>query len=124
MNSKTIVGIFVALVVLLFGWYFVRQYATDGKYDAFAQCIAESGVKFYGAFWCPHCQNQKEMFGSSEKLLPYIECSTPNGQAQLQICIDAGINGYPTWEFADGSRMNGEVPLVTLSEKTGCPLPG
>ena len=122
-KPKIIFSILIALIVLSFGWYYGKQYADSGRYDAFAQCIADSGTKFYGAFWCPNCQNQKKMFGTSEKLLPYIECSTPNGQGQLQICVDAGITGYPTWEFPDQSRLKGEVPLVTLSERTGCPLP-
>ena len=41
----------------------------------------------------------------------------------IQICIDKKVEGYPTWEFADGSRKSGEVPLAELSQKTGCPLP-
>lgn len=94
-----------------------------GKYDEFAMCIKDKGAVFYGAFWCPHCQSQKKLFGKSAKLLPYVECSTPNGSNQTQICIDKDITGYPTWEFADGSRINGEVSLETLSEKTGCVLP-
>lgn len=94
-----------------------------GKYDAFATCITESGAKFYGAFWCPHCTAQKELFGSSVDLLPYVECSTPDKTGQLQVCIDAKVQGYPTWEFADGSRLSGEVSLKGLAQKTGCELP-
>jgi hypothetical protein len=94
-----------------------------GKLDTFASCIAESGAKFYGAFWCPHCQNQKALFGRSARLLPYIECSTPDGQSQLPVCRDANVGSYPTWEFADGSRLTGEVPLADLATKTSCELP-
>jgi thiol-disulfide isomerase/thioredoxin len=90
-----------------------------GQYDQLAQCITDSGAKFYGAFWCPHCQKQKAMFGKSAKLLPYIECSTPD-KNQTQVCKDAGIKGYPTWVFADGSQASGEVPLQNLAEKTSC----
>lgn len=112
-----------ALVVAGFGGSIYMKYKPNNLVG-FTQCLADSGAKFYGAFWCPHCQAQKKMFGSSEKYLPYIECSTADGQQQLQICKDAGITGYPTWEFADGSRMSGEVALSVLSEKTGCVLPG
>ena len=94
-----------------------------GKLDAFATCIKDSGAKFYGAFWCPHCQKQKAMFGKSAKILPYIECSTPDGKSQMSVCKDAGVEGYPTWEFKDGTRMSGEVALETLGEKTQCELP-
>ena len=97
--------------------------AAPGKYDTFAQCLKDKGAIFYGAFWCPHCQAQKKMFGSSVKLLPYVECSTPDGSAQTKECKEKGIDGYPTWEFSDGSRLSGEIPLEQLAEKTSCPLP-
>lgn len=93
------------------------------KLDSFATCIKDSGTTFYGAFWCPHCQAQKAAFGRSERLLPYVECSTPDGQGSTQICIDKKIQSYPTWEFKDGSRLTGEVPLTDLASKTGCTLP-
>ena len=93
------------------------------NYDSFASCLKEKGAVFYGAFWCPHCQNQKSLFGSSLELLPYVECSTPDGNGQLQACIDKKIKNYPTWEFKDGSRMTGEISLSALSLKTGCELP-
>jgi thiol-disulfide isomerase/thioredoxin len=94
-----------------------------GKLDTFARCLTNKGVKFYGAFWCPHCQAQKALFGSSAKLLPYIECSTPDAQGRTAICDEKKIEGYPTWEFFDGTREGGEITLSHLSEKTSCPLP-
>lgn len=94
----------------------------DATLASLAQCLTEKGAKFYGAFWCPHCKNQKEMFGESASLLPYVECSTPDGNGQLDVCKDNKITSYPTWEFSDGSRESGEVSLEKLSEKTGCQL--
>jgi len=94
-----------------------------GKYDTFATCLKDAGAVFYGAFWCPHCQTQKKMFGSSARLLPYVECSTADGNAQTKICIDKGVQSYPTWEFVDGTRLNGEIPLAELAAKTSCQLP-
>jgi len=119
-----LIVIVVAIVGLaLLGLTGAGQREVSTKYDAFASCLGEKGAIFYGAFWCPHCKNQKEMFGDSARLLPYVECSTPDGRSQTQVCIDKGITGYPTWEFADGTRQGGEVPLQTLAEKTGCELP-
>lgn len=91
---------------------------------AFAQCLKDKGVIFYGAFWCPHCRSQKELFGAAQKLLPYVECSTLDGNGQLPICREKGITGYPTWEFADGSRLSGEQSIETLAEKSGCVFDG
>lgn len=104
-------------------WWMVSYQSDPGKYDAFSQCLKDKGAVFYGAFWCPHCQNQKAMFGKSAKLLPYVECSTPDGRGQVPLCQEKEIKGYPTWEFADGSRETGEVSLAKLAEKTGCLLP-
>ena len=97
--------------------------AVAGELDSFATCLKDKGAVFYGAFWCPHCQAQKKMFGKSAKLMPYVECSTADANGQTQICIDKKISSYPTWEFADGSRLTGEIPLAQLAEKTSCVLP-
>lgn len=120
-ETKIFIGIIIGLIVFI-GGLFIINMKTPGKYDKFAQCITDSGAKFYGAFWCPHCQAQKQLFGKSAKKLPYIECSTPDKQPTAQ-CLDAGIKGYPTWIFSDGSQASGEQTFAQLAEKTGCPVP-
>jgi len=118
--------IFIVIIILLIGGLGVFLNKKDNKpgvLDGFAQCISDSGAKFYGTFWCTHCSSQKKMFGPSAKYLPYIECSTEDGRGQLQVCKDAKIEGYPAWVFGDGSVLMGEIPLQTLSEKTQCLLP-
>ncbi|MFA6000446.1 MAG: hypothetical protein WC783_05770 [Candidatus Paceibacterota bacterium] len=125
-NVKIFVSVIVILVVGVIATAFLRDTSTPagpGKLDSFAQCINDSGAVFYGAFWCSHCQAQKKLFGSSAKLLPYVECSTPDGRGQLQVCRDKKVEGYPTWRFADGTELNGEVPLLELAKKTSCVLP-
>lgn len=125
MKKQTKFILFIVLVVVLVGGVgiYVSANKAPGKYDELAKCISNSGAKFYGAFWCSHCNNQKKDFGSSKRYLPYVECSSKNGKSQLDICKSADIKGYPTWVFADGSRLEGEVPFETLSQKTSCPLP-
>ncbi|MDO8565332.1 MAG: hypothetical protein Q7R67_01810 [bacterium] len=123
MSIKKLVWLLVALLVVGGLVWLVRTPGRRGKLDSFATCIKDSGATFYGAFWCPHCQNQKAMFGSSAKLLPYVECSTPDGNSQLPICKDAGVTGYPTWKFPDGTVLSGEVSLEKLSELTSCQIP-
>ena len=119
-NRKIMIIGVVALVAIIGGLVYANN--APSKYDGFAMCLKDKGAVFYGAFWCPHCQSQKKMFGSSEKFLPYVECSSPDGQNQLQTCKDKGVTGYPTWVFADGSRESGEIELKHLAEKTGCEL--
>ncbi len=123
MSQGKIVLAVIGVVVVLFIAFGIWNRAQPGAYDAFAQCLADEGATFYGAFWCPHCQEQKELLGNSAKLLPYQECSTPDGRGQIALCNEAGIESYPTWHFADGSVQPGVVPLATLAEKTKCALP-
>jgi hypothetical protein len=120
---KNWIWILIAIVVIGGVIFLIKAPAKAGKLDDFATCIKSSGAKFYGAFWCPHCQNQKAEFGSSAHLLPYIECSTPDGKSQNATCNDAGIQGYPTWIFPDGHKETGEQSLQKLADATSCVLP-
>lgn len=82
--------------------------------------LADSGALFYGASWCPHCQEQKKLFGASEDRLPYVECSPggPRG-AVASSCISAGVTTYPTWVFPDGARVTAVMSLRELAERVG-----
>ncbi|MBI2629434.1 hypothetical protein HYW74_05100 [Candidatus Pacearchaeota archaeon] len=123
-KTRNWILIIVAVLIIIGIAYFLafKENPNDGKYDSFAQCLSEKNTTMYGAFWCPHCKEQKKAFGSSWQYINYIECSTPDGNAQLQICKDANIDGYPTWQFADGTRRDGFVPLADLARITNCSL--
>jgi hypothetical protein len=123
MNKNKFIWLIVVIALVVGFIWLVKTPGRPGKLDVFATCIKDSGTIFYGTFWCPHCQNQKALFGSSAKLLPYVECSTPDGKGQLPICSDAGVTGYPTWKFPGGTVETGEVSLARLGELTSCPLP-
>src|SRR5450631_2394529 len=82
--------------------------------DAFAQCLAAKQAKMYGAYWCPHCADQKEMFESSFQYVAYVECGVPGSRDEAQVCKDAGIKHFPTWQFADGESREGTQPLQSL----------
>lgn len=123
-TSYTYAYIAIAIIATaLVGWGILVLNQQSTKLDSFASCIKDSGATFYGAFWCPHCQAQKAMFKKSARLLPYVECSQPDGKTQTQACIDAKVNSYPTWYFKDGSSESGTLPLQKLAEKTGCTIP-
>ncbi len=81
-----------------------------------AEHLRRSGAKFYGAFWCEHCTEQKDIFGASAQRLPYIECS-PSGSKgpQAEKCQDAGIRAYPSW-IIGGKRYEGTLSLRALAE--------
>ena len=86
---------------------------------ALALHLAASGAKMYGASWCPHCQEQKTLFGASASRLPYIECSTRGpGSPQTAECRNARITIYPTWVI-DGVRREEVLSLQELAAASG-----
>src|SRR6202521_3332661 len=93
------------------------------RLDGFAKCLASKQVKMYGAYWCPHCADQKAMFESSFQYVPYVECGVPGSHDEAPLCKDAGIKHFPTWQFSEGERQEGTLSLQTLVTKTGCSLP-
>lgn len=111
-----------ALIILILIIAIVQQKSDPSPYDSFAQCLTDKGVKMYGAWWCPHCVNQKKMFDGAFDKISYTECSAPGSRVMNQTCKNAGIEGFPTWEFSDGSRLAGEQSLKELSERTSCEL--
>ncbi len=117
-------GIFVFIVIVIIsGGYAMTVVDLEGEHDEFAQCMTEAGVKMYGAYWCSNCATQKNMFGRSWEHVEHIECAFPNNaQGQKQICVDESIEAYPTWEFSDGSRVEGVISLERLSVLSGCEL--
>lgn len=120
MKSKALqFSIFIiAVIVLVVALGVFSNNKGSGKLDAFAQALTNQGAEFYGAFWCPHCQSEKALFGSSAKYLPYKECSNPD-KTPTQICIDKKIEGYPTWFFKDG------ITITSQNDPTVCKiLPG
>jgi uncharacterized membrane protein/glutaredoxin len=85
---------------------------------ALALHLSERGAKMYGASWCPHCIEQKEMFGASARRVPYVECSTGRqGSRQASACQAAGIRQYPTW-IIGGQRFQEVLTLGRLAELT------
>jgi hypothetical protein len=114
----------VLLIVAAFGVViYLGMRKRGSRLDAFAKCLAAKQTKMYGAYWCPHCADQKEMFESSFQYVPYVECGVPGFRDEAQVCKDAGIKHFPTWEFAGGERQEGTEPLQALATKSGCSLP-
>jgi|TARA_B100002003_G_C14094069_1_gene526216 hypothetical protein len=108
-----------ALTIIILSIVIFTACSSTGQHDELAQCLADNGVRMYGTYWCPHCQEQKADFGKSWRLVPYVECATSDG-GQTRICEDEGIEGYPTWVFPDGTRQSGKLSFETLRNLGGC----
>jgi uncharacterized membrane protein len=115
---KTAVPALVVIIALHlnFAGYLGKSAAAEDPWiRGLAVHLAKTDAKFYGAFWCPHCKDQKEMFGSSVDRLPYVECSPagPNGPL-ADACKAARIESYPTWVI-NGQRYTGTQTLEDLA---------
>jgi len=110
------------IVVLLAAAYSAGWYRKNHHYDQFAKCLASKNAKMYGLYWCPHCLEQKKMFGKSFQYVPYQECAL-GLHAETEECKAAGVKLFPSWQFGNNPPKEGVLSLEELGEKTGCSLP-
>ena len=111
------------ILILLAGAFLAGRYYKNHKYDAFAKCLATKQAKMYGLYWCPHCIEQKEMFGTAFQYVPYQECAIKGSSEIVPACKIAGVKLFPSWQFAMEPPKEGVLSLEALSDKTGCSLP-
>ncbi len=87
-----------------------------------ADHLAATGSVMYGAYWCPHCADQKELFQQAADQMPYVECAADGDNAQPELCQQKGIQAYPTWEIG-GQLHLGVQSLNELATMTGFEVP-
>ena len=90
--------------------------STAGQ-KALVEHLRTPGAIFYGAWWCPHCFHQKNLFGTEAgRRLPYVECD--KDQAGRERCQAAKIRAFPTWDL-DGERREGLLTIEELAVWSG-----
>lgn len=136
-------GVIVALVVALLGlgWAAAvnRPAAIEGARGvplpvtsastpetlALAEHLSRTGAVMYSAWWCPHCKEQKDLFGrEATSRLKVIECDPDGRNSQKELCAAKQVQGYPSWEI-NGTLDSGVKPLRELARLSGYtgPLP-
>ena len=85
---------------------------------ALATHLTSKGITMYNAYWCPHCHEQKEMFGKEavSKLL-LVECAKDGKNNQSLLCEKKGITGFPSWEI-NGTIESGIKSLEELAKSS------
>lgn len=91
-----------------------------GKYAEVAKCLTSKNVIMYGAYWCPHCQTQKEKFGGDFQFVHYQECDPKGENGDKAVCLEAGVTSYPTWKFPGQGDLVGEQQISTLAKLANC----
>jgi len=109
---------YVVIILVLIGVFYVYgngepKILGPGEFDEFAQYLTEQGVVMYGTEWCPHCKNNKALFGNSFQYVDYVDCDDDR-----KACGVAGVKGYPTW-VVDGENYPGEQSLERLAQLSG-----
>ena len=84
----------------------------------FAKFLKENNIVMYSAYWCPHCHDQKQLFGKQAvKELTVIECAQDGKNNQYELCQTKNINGFPSWEINDeiytGTRDLNDLVIMT-----------
>lgn len=138
MVKKYIIALAIISALVLVTAASCGNSAEQQQLNALATCLADKGVKEYGAFWCPHCAEQKKAFGKAYDTIlergVYIECDprcVPDARGNLPTackgqranvdeCLIKGVDGYPTWIFPDGKKLEGTQSLETLARVAGC----
>lgn len=87
---------------------------------ALAEHLASLDARMYGAYWCPHCHDQKVLFGREAfSQITYVECAPDGANQQAELCQSTPeIEGYPTWEI-DGQFYAGRQTLEQLAQISG-----
>ena len=86
---------------------------------ALAKHLKQVEAKMYGAFWCPHCHEQKQLFGQeASQAINYIECDPKGKKPQPELCEAAKIESFPTWKIK-GKSVSGTQSLEELAAMSG-----
>lgn len=95
-------------------------YSTEdqAKLLEFNTCLAQKGVKVYGADWCGWTKKWVETLGGQQAISPiYVECTTNEA-----LCSSEGVTGYPTTKI-NGQAYNGARTIEAIAQATGCSAP-
>jgi thiol-disulfide isomerase/thioredoxin len=83
---------------------------------ALASHLKQLNTKFYGAYWCPYCHKQKDLFGEQAmKQVNYIECDEKGKNPHPDLCQKAQVSSLPTWEIK-GQKYPGMLSLEELAD--------
>ncbi len=86
---------------------------------ALAKHLSSKNIILYNAWWCPHCHDQKELFGKeAASNLLLVECAPDGQNSKTELCKTKEITGFPSWEI-NGKIESGVKSLNELAEISG-----
>ncbi len=111
------------------GQVFFTVTDTSGESEIqLARHLKQTGAKMYSAYWCPHCYEQKKLFGvEALRDFPFVECAPDGKDNQTAVCQTVAAQaekqlgrgfGFPTWEI-NGKFYSGQQTLQELASASG-----
>jgi uncharacterized membrane protein/glutaredoxin len=116
--SAVVPGALAAAILVPLGAAFIYAMPAGGGSGfeaALARHLRDSGAVMYGAHWCPHCTEQKALFGDAAPDVPYVECAKDTVNGRPDLCEKAGVRSFPTWIMGT-ERLTGVQPLSALAK--------
>ncbi|MCX5963705.1 MAG: vitamin K epoxide reductase family protein [Cyanobacteria bacterium] len=108
--------------------FFLVDTTSGDSETQLAKHLKETGAKMYGAYWCPHCCEQKQLFGKEAmKEFNYVECADDGKNADAKACASIRPEaekqtgqsfGFPSWEVG-GKFYAGRQTLADLAKNSG-----
>jgi uncharacterized membrane protein len=103
--------------------------STSGEAETqLAKHLQSTGAVMYGSYRCPHCCDQKALFGATAvATMPYTECTPGGKNAEPDTCQQEITKaseqtkqpgGFPTWQV-NGKYFAGTQPLKALAAASG-----
>jgi len=90
-----------------------------------AKHLKKENIVLYGAYWCPHCTRQKELFGREAWQIMaaknYVECDARGNGGNPSMCRANEIDGFPSWKKGRQEFLRGDVSLSKLAEASNYP---
>ena len=115
--SLVVSGLVLIAVGLLLYFLVFSGSSPDTPAERLASCLTDQGATMYGLPSCPHCQDQKDMFGDAFKYVDYVDCSE-----HREKCINDGVRTVPTWKISDETVV-GTQELEELANRADCEYP-
>ena len=107
--------------------FYVSTQSGDSE-TALAKHLKTSGAELYTSYTCPHCCEQKQLFGQQATVdLPNTECNPDGKNAQEDVCRNELSKaseqtkqsaGFPTWKI-NGKYYFGVQNLDELAKLSG-----
>jgi len=131
-RSKFINASMIILIIIMSFFAIIKINSSEEKEKLSQEGIQnlinelnDKNITLYGMSWCPHCKDQKSLFGENIDELDYIDCDiSPD-----DICKELSV--VPVWITPDEKIFVGQMSLSEIERissgcdyKGNCDIPG